>query len=69
MCKLLSLLNCFKCKKKKKTLININSDSVHEENINDNDNPIIIKEPHNQSNGKIIILKLIKIFNFFHINL
>ena len=57
MCKLLSLLNCFKYKKKKKTLISSNSDSVHGEslNINFSDNPPNIKEKHNPSNEKIII--------------
>jgi hypothetical protein len=57
MCKLLTFLNCFKCKKKKKTLINSNSYSVHGENFNINfsNNPPIIKEKNNPNNEKLII--------------
>jgi len=57
MSKLLSLLNCFKCRKKKKTLINKNSDSMHGDSIeiNNSNNPPIIKVQNNPNNGKIKI--------------
>ena len=55
MLKKLLSLNCLKCKKKKKPLINNNLDNTHGYNINANDStiPPIIKEQNNPNIEKI----------------